>query len=655
MAYSIDNTNGDFIISGFDKGIGDSPYSGITDLRNINITSVPSEADVNFATAKIYSGAVSGTITSVSGNVLTATFTGVLENRMAIYFTSLGSYSSLATKTPYWVGNLSGSTFKLYSDYNQANVVSVSGSGSAAFAAYQIGISPAYITGGGGPVTYFAQPINANASAYYTFLVDGTGLVWSDFYVTGTNSYWTYTGNAVTDGTGAGGVGGGGGFPDSGTLNGSGNGLVYWRVTNGALDGNGAPVAVDYVFVFRNSQIDFFVVSSYSGGPGSGVWTYGWNPATASINQAAPYLTSPKGFTGSHMALIHPNGVLYFCDTDNIGQIFQNVSQTLFVPTTSSTYSYNEPQLIPFGDRAQCLAPSDLNLLIGGSSNIVYTWDTFSPVVNNALILPEVFVKSMITVNTNTYIFIGNRGRIYITNGSQVQLWKKIPDHVSGTVEPYFQWGGTCYNKDQLFCSFLATQNSGTAITTMGGLWAIDTNTQAIRLANQLSYGTYAGYATAMIAQIYNPTVAVNGTGEALFIGWFDGTSNYGLDTTTSSLYTSGQAYVVSDMIPIGTAIQPTTPLQIEFKLSAPLVATEQVEIQVATNLVGSFTSVQVFPYVSGLTTLSGITTSMPVQEFQWILVKAILTAATSNPSFVRLTEMRIKGSTNPQTGYYGV
>ena len=52
MAYSIDN-NGDIVISGFNQGIGASPYSGLTDLRSVEIDSVPGEAAVNFATKTV--------------------------------------------------------------------------------------------------------------------------------------------------------------------------------------------------------------------------------------------------------------------------------------------------------------------------------------------------------------------------------------------------------------------------------------------------------------------------------------------------------------------------------------------------------------------------------------------------------------------------
>lgn len=632
MAYHVDPATNDIVIDSFDKGIGDSPYTGITDERNVNIVSIPGEADINFKTSKISSPAFSGSVTGATGTTITYTGATSIENYVAIYFTSVASRTGISTATPYWLADVTGSTATLYSDYEETSAVSVGGSGSATFVAYQIGVVPSYITGAtaGGP-QYFAQPTNINSSSYFTFLVDRVGMVWSNFKTT-TSGFWTYTGNEVGD--------------VSNVSNASGNGLVYWRVNNGGV---GADIAtVDYLFVFRNSQIDIFPVAAttYGGGPSIptvGEWTYGWNPKDGTTDQA-DYLSTAPGTNNSHMAIVAPDGRVYFCDADDISKFYQTDPTIIFNPFTSdtSTFTYLALPLIPINDVAQCIAPLGSNMLIGGQGNIAYQWDTTSSLTSNNIILPESFVSSMITVNTNTYMFVGNRGRIYVTNGSQAEVWKKLPDFLSNTVEPYYRWGGVCYNKNQLYCSFFLTANAGTAITTMGGVWAIDTGTGAMRLANRLSYGTYAGYATAMIAQLYNPVLGVNAAGQGLFIGWYDGT-NFGLDTTISTIYTGGEPYVISDMIPIGTALRPTTSGQVEFKLAMPLLAGESVELQVGSSLGGAFTSAGITQGSNTQTILSG-NFPMPIQTQQWILLKAILTGIQSNPSYTRLKELRIIG-----------
>jgi hypothetical protein len=648
MAYQIDYATGDLVISGFGNGIGGDPYSGLTDEKNVNIISVPNEASVNFKTSNIASGAISGTVNSVSSNVLTATITGTMENYIAIYFTSLGSYSGISLHTPYWVGNLSGSTFKIYSDYEQSSVVSVTGSGSAAFVAYQMGIPPPYVTGAaGGPIKYFAEPLNTTTSTYFTFGVDGSGLVWGNFKVTGTNSFWTYTGNYISDGTG--------GSGDQGVSNASGNGLAYWTVNNGAL---GTSLKTDaYLFVIRNSQLDFFVVLSASGNGTVGTWHYGWNPSNGMIGGVnSPVLATGAAINNSHATLIGYDNRFYFCDSDNIQKIYQTATGTIFNPFSgdTTTHTFLTFPLLPISDIAQCLAPSGTNILIGGQGYNAYNWNTTASLVSNYIPLAEPFISSIITVNVNSYIFTGNRGRIYITNGSQANLFAKIPDHLSGTVEPRFIWGGTAASRDQLYFSFQTFTNSGNPVTMMGGLWAIDLNTNAIRLTNQLSYGTYAGYASALIGQIFNPVQSVAPTGTSLFAGWYDGVSSYGVDIPSTSLYTGGQSTVVSELIPIGTLLRKQTALQLEYKLSVPLQTGESVQVLIGSSLADYLNSTMTSVFTTNgdgtgtiLSDNSSNHSGITVQSQQWLIVQAILTGGSSStPSFNRLVQLRVIGDT---------
>ena len=656
MAYTFDNANGDIVINGWSNGIGASPETGLTDMRNVNITSIPGEAPINFETSKITSEAISGSVTSVSGTVNTFSGGIGLENYMAIYFTGLASYSGIAEATPYWIGNISGFTFEIYSDYNQQNIVTITGTGTANFTVYQIGIPPSYVGGTATQINYFAQPTSPISSSYSTFAIDGTGLVWSNFYVTGTNNYWTYTGNPVTDGTGVGGGGGGStAFPDIGFLNSSGNGLVYWRVSNGQL-GTGSKFD-DFVFAFRNSQIDIFTVVSGSGNSSGGKWILGWNPNTGTTG-SNNYLATPPGMANSHHAIIAPDGRLYFCDADNIQKIYQTSPTTIFNPESgnTTTFTYLTFPLLPVNDIAQCISPLGTNILIGGQGYEAYLWNTTATQISNYIPLAEPFVSKIVTVNVNAYLFIGNRGRIYITQGSQANLWAKIPDHLSGTIEPRFQWGGAIGTKEQLYFSFLTFSNSGNSITTMGGLWAIDLDTQAPRVTNQLSYGTYAGYASALLGQVYNPVASVNNSGVGLFIGWYDGVSTVGIDIPSTSIYTNGQSYIISDLIPIGTNLEPQTPQQFEFKISVPLGSGESMAIYVANNLKDMLSqsgSYALAGSVTGGTNTLSYLWPDPLPPSQWILIKAVLTGQSSNPTFNRLTEMRIKGVSRKQVAYY--
>jgi hypothetical protein len=242
-------------------------------------------------------------------------------------------------------------------------------------------------------------------------------------------------------------------------------------------------------------------------------------------------------------------------------------------------------------------------------------------------------VPKMLTVNTNAYIFMGNRGRIYVTNGSQAQLYKKIPDFLSGTVEPYFTWGGVGFNKNQMYFGVLGQTNALSANNNFGGLWAIDMDSGSLRLVNQLSYGSYAGYCTLFI-----PLTTTGAAGSGFYAGWDNNASGYGMDVSASTPYTSGQSYVVSDAIPIGNFLNKYTPTNIEFKLSVPLVSGESIQLLSAQNVNGSYTNI-------GTESTAGVISAVfpfTDQQFQWLLIKAVLTSTSSSPSYVRLKEIRI-------------
>ena len=609
-----EKSTGDIVINGFQNGIGDSPYDGIGDLKNINITSIPNEASVNFATSQISPPTIPvGTVTSVSSNILTYTGATGLENYMCISF-SASTMGSVSINTPYWITNLSGGTFTISDEYSLGNTVAAT-SGIGTFNVITVAVN--YSTGTGGFPKFFTY--DEPDSAY--FMLTSTGDLWSNIKTT-TSGYWTFCGNSrnsIDPLTGA--------------------GLAYYQSFD---DSN------SYIFVFRNSSIDYFRVRS-GGVPNLG-WVHNWNPLTGNANYGSATLNSD---TSVHNAYVGQDNVLYWCDGHFIGSLFETPDgppQTIvFDPSSTATFTYAKQALaLPVLDNAQCLAELGINLLIGGQNNAIYPWNRTSTSFSYPILLAEYNVKNIVTVNTSSYIFCGNRGRIYITNGSQAQLYKKIPDFLSQTVEPYYTWGGACSNKNQLYFSFNETTNANGALTLGGGVWAIDLNTKTIRLANTLSYQTttYQGYSRAMIQ---NFASAPAGTG--LYIGWSNtGTPLAGIDTTTSAPYAGGTAVakgiVVSDLIPIGTFLKPITQGRIEFKLAVPMVANESVQLFYRQKLSDSFTNQPVGSAITtatqGFNGYSWAYTSVPFQNSQWIQIQAVLISTASSPSYCRLTEMRI-------------
>lgn len=569
-------------------------------MRNINIISIPGEGSVNFSTSAISSPTLTSTITVTGLSANAISFAGVtgLEAGMAIQFVGVGSLTGVSTATTYWVHVATGSpttSITLYSDYLQSVAVTIGGSaGGATFTIFSIGAA-----GGARQAPKYFTYTNSVFNDY--FMIDGLGQTWSNHKLT-TSGFWTYTGLTGTADTFAG------------------TGLVFYQAT----DGTG------FVFAFNSQSIDFFSLQTYT-------WTWGWKPSDGT-NHQTNYLHA----NSNHEAQVAPDSKVYFCDGNWVCGFFQLDPTVAFVPGTKSTYTFFQQQaLVPTTDTAISLSYIGANILIGGKNNIVYSWDgTSSGAV--WILLPEYNVKRMITVNTNCYIFVGNRGRIYVTNGTGAQLFKKIPDHISGTIEPYFTWGGACSTKNQLYFSASATTNSGSANSQYGGLWAIDLDTKAMRLTNQLSYATYAGSATAMM-----PNFGTNPSGTGLYLGWENGSSVYGIDTTSSSPYTTSVATIDSDLIPLGTYTHTRDVTNIEYRLTTPLVSGESITIK--TRLIFN---TQNTGYTTTLTdsTVGNYSNKGDINflNAQWVQFQIVLNSTASTPSYVRLKHIRILGLTGP-------
>jgi hypothetical protein len=600
VAYTFDSYDNSIVLDGYENGIADSPYSGIANLRNVNITSIPGEASVNFATSKNSSPYVSGVIvTSLGSNTLGFAATAGLENYIAIHFTSVGGLTGVTVGPTYWLQSVSGSpatSAKLYSDFALTTAVTITGAatGSPTFSTYNMD-RPAYFTTSG---------------AFY-YMQDKSGQSWTTQGAASPSGFWRYMGVTGTADTGYGG------------------GLVYF-----AGYGLGSQA---YVFSFNHDTIDYWNVQTM-------LWTYGWNPTNGAINVASSTYSLQGG--PIHQSFWFPDGTVYFCEGTYIGTFFQTVPTITFDPTNTATYTFAEYQLLP-RDTARCLTFLNQNVLVGGGSNVVYVWDRSSPLPSSWILLPENNVVRMVTVNTNSYLFVGNRGRVYITNGTNAQLFKKVPDHISGTIEPFFAWGDACFQRNQLYFGVYATDNNGNNINQYGGLWAIDLDTDAIRLTNELSYGAYTGYVSALISGGFS-NGALGGNGEGLYIGWDQGNSaNYGIDTTIGTPYTGSQATIDFDLIPIGTFNKPRDNTMVEYKLSRPMVSGESIVVN--TRLIFDVTSTGYTPTLTDSTVgnYSG-TASINTQNAQWLQVQAVINSTASNPSYLRLRHIRLLGLVGP-------
>jgi len=584
------------IVVEIDQGIAESPHLGTANLRSINTGSVPGEASVNFKTAAMTQpptvSALAFTVDTTT-NVFTVASTSGWYNAMAITLNTVVTSTGLTTGRVYWIGDLTATTFKLYTHprLNVSALVDPGGSnGSGTLSTYTFGapVDSAFIR-----VTFDSTPLTPKSNLLV--ILDNASRVW-----------WVYNPDGVLT-----------------------NNLVYLGNTADSVNtGRGIASWQSYLVVFRGDDvIDALRGVSFRDDAVdlAALWTYDWGGTAVDDVSEAKRAT----FVGT-------DDILYFNNGTAVGSI-QETAGDVFDPTDSASYTINEQALdLPTGDSILSFGETGEKLLIGTFTNKVYPWDRISPSFDIPLDLPEDGTYQIVSTNSTAYLFVGNRGRIYETNGSAVALWKKIPDHLSGVFEPYYIWKSAEVSRGQMYAGFTAFQNDGTEITTMGGVWAIDMDTKALRHVHQLSHGV--GGTTSVIQR---SILSETPTGTGLYVGWTDSAgTTFGVDTGSSLPYSAGETIIETEIIPIGTYTFSATPSQYEFKLTRPLVSGESIELQVRTNLTESYISVGVSSTVGAISEEFPATTGL--ENIQWVQVKAILTSTNTTPSRVPLKQIRI-------------
>lgn len=580
------------VIRGFENGIADSPYTGIADMRNINVSTATKQANVAFANAAVTlppTGYTTVAYTAASGTdeFTTATTAGFYTG-MALTIVTVSGAGGVTAGLTYYVGNITATTFKLYYAPDTGILIDIT-----------LDISGTFT------VPTFGTPSDS-VSYSTTSAISTTRKRYKDVYICTSDGLVWVLNNGLTDVTN-------GGTQDPNRLTCLGN---IAHSTAGSPQ-TGIAVFNDYLLLFTQSKIDYININLITGSNNpSANWHYAWK-STTNNNQG-------------HRALAATDNALYFCNDTFIGSLIEIGT---FDPTNAATYTYNTAALaLPTFDQATCLAQLGTLLLVGGTMNYVYPWDRISTSFSYPIVLAEEYVKCIVSTNSSAYILAGSRGNIYITNGANVEIYKKFPDSLSGTVDPVYDWGWALYHKNQIFFSISSATNSGTTINNFAGIWSLDLTTKVIRMSNSLSYGTYSG--TVPVLTLMGN---VRPTGDGIYSGWLNSTG--GIDYTSGSPYINYEARIDSDIIPVGTFLNKTSFTNLEYKLAKPLVSGEKVKLSQRSNLNDSFTEI-------GNTTTAGGVSDYYLTNFEnmeWIQIRAELSSTATTPSYVPLLEIRIR------------
>lgn len=624
MSYHIEGK--DIVINGFEQGTASSPYAGIADIRNMDIITVPGEASVEFSEVPALAPPVlNGVAYTASAAAATLTWanTATLYQGVAIVLSG-NTATGLSNGVVYYVKNIVGATFQLALQPGFGTVINITGNGTGTFTTYQYGDQRGLGEANCVPISYYVDKHGTPIGQKAIYIVDGSNYVWcvlpNVFDAILPANALIFLGN----------IGGVGASPICGA------GIAVWN---------------DYLMLFGTTTagVDYAHISTlFSSGPAA-AWSYTWKTVTTQTLNSRVSMVNSQG-----------DGNLYFTSADGVGSLIKTPG-TNFDPTNSATYTLLEAALLlPSDDVSTCISELGPNLLIGGQGNFVYVWNRNSLGFDSLLNIPDPGITAIVSVSQNAYVFAGTRGRIYITNGSGIDLYKKFSDYVTGIVAPYIVWYDANFGRNQLYFGFASYDNTNTQIANTSGAWAIDLDTDTLRMQNKTTQTGYPG-SVSMVTEMPQVSTTQSAAGTAMVIGWstiIGGSPfTYGVDVGSSIPYSNYESYVELDMIPVGTFLDPFSPSQVEWKTSVPLVAGESIRLSYRPSLETSFSLITDPTHTTGES--SGVGAIADVfqvnfQKVQWVQLKVETKSTNTNPSYVRLTEIRIRdypsGNQNERT-----
>ena len=605
MAYRMEkeaNGRTAIVIDGFEKGIADSAYSGIANIRNLNTRYQPGVAYVNYQRLAA----------TVSGGTMAAPTFSTTSPAGIIYI--------LDASQQVWKQSSTGSsTFNL-----------LSGNPSTA--------------GTGNGIQWWQNYLVVFRGTYIDICGDGTGdagITSSNWNTTNTTSgAWpiaaatvTLTGTPAANAVSA---------TISSYTDSNAHSRSFWNGPTGT-----------YQFTFGNGQITL-------GNLVQGATSVNWFTPILSGGASSSSLTVTPLFAGNHMSLVSSqNGNLYFCNGSFVG-VLQSVPGYVFNKNNSLSYTFeyaavgNSGVGLPANDSVVWLSEIQNQLLIAGNFR-VYPWDYISTALGVPAPISEQIYK-MVNLSNNIFVFAGVKGNIYISNGYSISLLKKIPDSLFGLIDPYLQWGGFMIHRNKLYFQVYASTAAGTASASAifsldvaaGSLpTSLDTS-GSLTIENQNSFG-------------YTPTAGSSANGllidygtstyDSYYSAWYNNSAG-GIDYNTTTLYQNSEAIIESDIIPIGTFLQSRTFESVEYKLDRPLANGDSIALYFRTSLTDSYVAVG----PSAVTGGSGITVATSsvatqvlsdsfnsdIQDAQWVQFKAVLSCASSGSSRIPLREIRL-------------
>lgn len=601
MAYNYEKTTTgtDLVINSFENGIADSPFNGIGNIQNMNVSYINGIAYVNYKRRAC----------TFSGGTLQRPISYTVSDQGLIY---IADFNGTDTSQVWKQDTVNGSSFSILGgNYYTTQIYNI---------------------------TYWQNYLIIFRSNYIEICGDGggdSGIIsgnWNTSPYSSTTGSWplkviqTVT-CTTTEAAGA----------TSATISSYNDGSGTPTVWNGAT----GTYLVDFLGTYGTQT----VVANMKQGQAAFSFSPALNTSMGSV-YVSVYLykgTNVSPQTNKQSLVSINDGNLYFTNGNNVGN-FAVPSFTTIFKKDFKTFRYNATVLgLPKTDGAICLAESR-NLLLVGAYHKIYPWDRISPQWQNPIPLNENIYK-MINILNVVYILAGYKGNIYYSNGYNADLFKKIPDSITGTVDPKWVFGGIMENRNNLYFQASAV-NAQTGNVILTGVYKLDLTAEnkALTMDSQYSGGlTPSGLRTDVVnSQTYGLLINNNNIQSLDYDNYYSGyaATTSSIDYNGLSIWNNNEPLIETDIIPVGTFFTQKTFSSIEFKLDQPMTSGDSITIYARQSLSDSYTLV-------GTTTTAVLSSSVQTinfEKWQWLQLKITTSTngSATTSSRIRIREIRI-------------
>lgn len=358
--------------------------------------------------------------------------------------------------------------------------------------------------------------------------------------------------------------------------------------------------------------------------------------ATYQVNILNPSTTVYRAYVSK------ADGNLYFTNGRYMGRILAENQNTSFIPGIPATYTVDYGTFSVLDPNDSILDMTDLlSTMIIAGQNKIYTWDYVSPSTTSPVPIGEP-ISRIINLLNNVYVFAGQKGNIYTSNGSYAQVLAKIPDYIAGVIDPVWTYGGVMTHRGKIYFQAMAKDTSGNYI--LSGIFSAIVSpsvlgevASGIVMEAQNSFGLVPSTGATGAGILIDNEPSSNGQ-DSYYSAWSNGASTGGIDYNDTSLWQNFEPTIETDIIPIGTFLDKKTPMQVQFKLDRPMVSGDQIRIYGRGSLSDAYTLI-------GTVTDTVLGANLPsnLSQLQWLQFKVQMKCASSGSSFIPIREIRVQ------------